>query len=34
MDEDLQVALMEAIIKDNSMGLGKKLKELITSGPR
>jgi len=34
MDEDLKAALMEAIIKDNSIGLGNKLKELITSGPR
>jgi len=34
MDEDLHTALMETIEKDNSTGLGKKLKELITSGPR
>jgi len=34
MDEDLHAALMEAIINDNTTGLGKKLKELIIGGPR
>jgi len=33
MDEELHAALIEVINKDNSTGLGKKLKELITSGP-
>jgi len=34
MDEELHAALVEVIAKDNSIGLGQKLKELITSGPR
>jgi len=34
MDEELHAALVEVIKNDNSTGLGKKLKELITSGPR
>jgi len=34
LDEDLWASLIDVIAKDNSMGLGKKLKELITSRPR
>jgi len=34
MDEELHAALVEVIKNDNSTGLGKKLKELITSRPR
>jgi len=34
MDKELWASLIKVIAKDNSMGLGKKLKELITSGPR
>jgi len=34
MDEELHAALVEVIAKDNSTGLGQKLKELITSGPQ
>jgi len=34
MDEELQAALVKVVAKDNSTGLGQKLKELITSGPR
>jgi len=34
MDEKLHAALMEAIKIDNSMGMGEKLKKLITSRPR
>jgi len=34
LDEDLHATLIEVIAKDNSTGLGKKLKELITSRPR
>jgi len=34
MDEELHEAMIEAIRNDNSTGMGKKLKELITSGPR
>jgi len=34
MDKELQAALVEVVAKDNSTGLGQKLKELITSGPR